>query len=186
VVTAGLLRTLEEHAQIHTGSEPPEEVPSCIVLYTNGQENLSERVEQHRELSSYTSPILIFGSQLNLPLARDALQAGASGFVHAGMTPDQLVRAIAVATRGEIVTPRELVRYLIDEQMAESGSLSTLSTRQREILELVAEGLSNAEIAKRLFLSESTIKQHLRGTYKLLGVNNRTEAANLFRRSNKP
>ena len=49
----------------------------------------------------------------------------------------------------------------------------------------MVEGLSNAEIARRLFLSESTIKQHLRAAYKVLEVNNRTEAANLFRRSAK-
>ena len=49
----------------------------------------------------------------------------------------------------------------------------------------MAEGLSNAEIGQRLYLSESTIKQHLRAAYKLLGVNNRTEAANLFRRGGK-
>jgi hypothetical protein len=54
----------------------------------------------------------------------------------------------------------------------------------REILGFVVEGLSNAEIGRRLYLSESTIKQHLRAAYKLLGVSNRTEAANLFRRGN--
>ena len=48
----------------------------------------------------------------------------------------------------------------------------------------VVEGLSNAEIGRRLYLSESTIKQHLRAAYKLLGVSNRTEAANLFCRGN--
>jgi DNA-binding CsgD family transcriptional regulator len=61
--------------------------------------------------------------------------------------------------------------------------LAALSARQREILGLVVEGMSNAEIARRLFLSESTVKQHLRGAYKLLGASNRTEAARLFRRS---
>jgi DNA-binding NarL/FixJ family response regulator len=66
----------------------------------------------------------------------------------------------------------------------QSGDLTALSVRQREILGYVAEGLSNAEIGRRLFLSESTIKQHLRAAYKLLGVSNRTEAANLFRRGN--
>jgi DNA-binding NarL/FixJ family response regulator len=48
----------------------------------------------------------------------------------------------------------------------------------------VVEGLSNAEIGRRLYLSESTIKQHLRAAYKLLGVSNSTEAANLLRRGN--
>jgi DNA-binding NarL/FixJ family response regulator len=60
-------------------------------------------------------------------------------------------------------------------------SAGELSARQREILELVVEGLSNAEIAGRLYLSESTIKQHLRAAYKVLGVHNRTEAAKTMR-----
>jgi DNA-binding NarL/FixJ family response regulator len=59
--------------------------------------------------------------------------------------------------------------------------LRVLTPRQREILELVVEGLSNARIAERLFLTESTIKQHLRAAYKLLNVRNRTEAAKLLR-----
>jgi DNA-binding NarL/FixJ family response regulator len=59
--------------------------------------------------------------------------------------------------------------------------LEILSFRQRQILELVVEGLSNAEIAGRLYLAESTVKQHLRAAYKLLGVRSRTEAAKLIR-----
>jgi DNA-binding NarL/FixJ family response regulator len=62
-----------------------------------------------------------------------------------------------------------------------SGDLGALSVRQREILGHVVEGLSNAEIGRRLYLSESTIKQHLRAAYKLLGVSNRTEAAKTMR-----
>jgi DNA-binding NarL/FixJ family response regulator len=137
-------------------------------------------VDRLRELSPDASPILIFATHLDLPLARDALRVGASGFIHAEMTPNQLARAVAVALKGELVAPRELLRYLLAE---ETANLGVLSARQREILELVVEGLSNAEIARRLFLSESTIKQHLRAAYKLLGVNNRTEAANLIRGS---
>jgi DNA-binding NarL/FixJ family response regulator len=88
-----------------------------------------------------------------------------------------------VVIRGEVVLPRELLRHWLDEQRP--PELSTLSARQREILESVTEGLSNAEIAKRLFLSESTVKQHLRGAYKALGVRNRIEAASLLRRSGR-
>ncbi len=54
-------------------------------------------------------PILVFGPHLDLLLARDALRAGASGFVHAGMIPNQLLRAVAVATKDELVAPRELL-----------------------------------------------------------------------------
>ena len=75
---------------------------------------------------------------------------------------------------------RELLGYILTDD--EPANLGSLSARQREILGHVVEGLSNAEIGRRLYLSESTIKQHLRAAYKLLGVSNRTEAANLFRR----
>jgi DNA-binding NarL/FixJ family response regulator len=181
LVSTGLVRVLEQKATVHQGPKPPgEEVTSCIILCANQHEDLSERVEFYRELSPETAPVVVFGPQLDLPLARDALQAGASGFVHAEMAPDQLVRAVAVAARGELVAPRELLRYVLSKD--HSGDLAALSVRQREILGYVVEGLSNAEIGRRLYLSESTIKQHLRAAYKLLGVSNRTEAANLFRR----
>jgi len=180
VVGAGLVRALEEKARVHQGPKPPGDVPSCIIFCANGDKDVSERVEFYQGSSPNVPPIVVFSPQLDLPLARDALQAGASGFVHAEMMPDQLVRAVAVAARGELVAPRELLRYVLTKD--NSGDLAALSARQREILGYVVEGLSNAEIGRRLYLSESTIKQHLRSAYKLLGVSNRTEAANLFRR----
>jgi DNA-binding NarL/FixJ family response regulator len=180
VMSAGLVRALEKRATVHQGLKPPRDVPSCIILCANSHEGLSERVEYYQEVNPNAPPIVVFSPQLDLPLARDALQAGASGFVHAEMMPDQLVRALAVAARGELVAPRELLRYVLTTD--HSGDLAALSLRQREILGHVVEGLSNAEIGRRLYLSESTIKQHLRAAYKLLGVSNRTEAANLFRR----
>jgi DNA-binding NarL/FixJ family response regulator len=180
VVSAGLVRALEKRATVHQGLKPPRDVPSCIILCANSREGLSERVKFYQDLSQGAPPVVVFSPQLDLPLARDALQAGAAGFVHAEMMPDQLVRALAVAIRGELVAPRELLRYVLTND--QSGDLAALSARQREILGYVVEGLSNAEIGRRLYLSESTIKQHLRAAYKLLGVSNRTEAANLFRR----
>jgi DNA-binding NarL/FixJ family response regulator len=179
VVSAGLVQALEKRARVHQGPKPPEDVPSCVILCANSHEGLSERVEFYREHSPDAPPVVVFGPQLDLPLARDALQAGASGFVHAEMMPDQLVRALAVAAKGELVAPRELLRYVLTKDY--SGNLGALSVRQREILGYVVEGLSNAEIGRRLYLSESTIKQHLRSVYKVLGVSNRTEAAKTMR-----
>jgi DNA-binding NarL/FixJ family response regulator len=181
LVSTGLVRALEEKARVHRGPKPPGDDPSCVIVCANGHESLSERVEFYQGLSPDAVPVVVFGLQLDLALARDALRAGASGFVHAEMTPDQLVRAVAVAARGELVAPRELLRYVLIED--QGGNLAALSARQRQILTFVVEGLSNAEIGRRLYLSESTIKQHLRAAYKLLGVSNRTEAANHFRRA---
>ena len=81
--------------------------------------------------------------------------------------------------RSTALTPWWLrVSSLISNQDPED--LDALTPRQRDILGLVAEGLSNAEIARRLFLSESTVKQHLRSAYKVLGVKDRKEAARKF------
>ena len=84
-----------------------------------------------------------------------------------------------VVQKGELAAPRQLLRYLLSEN--ENPKIGGLSARQREILELVVEGLSNAQIAGCLYLSESTIKQHLRAAYRVLGVSNRTEAAKTMR-----
>ena len=181
-MSAGLVRALEKRATVYQGPKPPEDIPSRVILCANSHEGLSERLEFYRQQSPDAPPVVVLGPQLDLPLAREALLAGASGFAHAEMMPDQLLRALAVAARGELVAPRELLRYVLTKD--QSGDLGALSVRQREILGQVVEGLSNAEIGRRLYLSESTIKQHLRAAYKLLGVSNRTEAANLFRRGN--
>ena len=96
------------------------------------------------------------------------------------MHPAQLLRAVEVVQRGELAAPRGLLRYyLLSEK--ESPKIGELSARQREILEMVVEGLSNADIAGRLYLTGSTIKQHLRAAYKVLGVHNRTQAAKAMR-----
>ena len=178
VVAAGLRDALEGRARVHVGRTAPEdaEAPCCAIFDTSGAEGLSEGVERIREVDPDIS-ILAFSLHVDLPLARAALRHGARGFIHAGMELDQIARAVEVAAEGEIVAPRKLIEYLIANE--EPTDLDALTARQREILQLVAQGLSNAQIAKNLFLSESTIKQHLRATYKVLGVSDRKEAARL-------
>jgi DNA-binding NarL/FixJ family response regulator len=95
------------------------------------------------------------------------------------MDPAQVLRAVEVVQKGELAAPRQLLGYLLSQD--EKPKIGDLSGRQREILKLLVEGLSNAQIAARLYLSESTIKQHLRAAYKELGVHNRTEAAKTMR-----
>jgi len=164
---------------VHIGQDPPEgESPSVAIFGTSGVEGLLEGVKRLRKQSPDTL-ILVFGLYLDLAVARTALRAGARGYIHTGMQPKQIVRAVRVAKEGQIVAPRELLEYLISNE--DIRGLDILSNRQREILELVGEGLTNAQIAKRLFLTESTIKEHLRAAFKVLGVSNRTEAARLVR-----
>ncbi len=178
VVAAGLKSALERQARIHLGPSPPQDdVPASAIFDTGGVIGLSEGIKRIQEVNPEIS-ILVFSLHVDLPLARAALRLGAQGFVHAGMEPDQIARAVEVAARGEVVAPRKLLEFLIANE--DPADLDALTPRQRDILELVAEQLSNAEIAQRLFLSESTVKQHLRAAYKLLGVRDRKEAAKLI------
>jgi DNA-binding NarL/FixJ family response regulator len=101
-----------------------------------------------------------------------ALRAGASGFLVKDCEPDDLIRAIRVVARGEALLSPSVTRRLIDNLTAFSGAaggarslpgheVSRLTEREREILCLVAEGLSNDEIAARLYLSPLTTKTHV-------------------------
>jgi DNA-binding NarL/FixJ family response regulator len=151
-----------------------------VILCPSVGEDISQAVKDVR--AHPPDPLLVvFGLYPDLAFAQAALKSGARGFIHSEMAPEQIVRALKVVLQGKLVAPRDLLEYMImDEQPPD---LSGLSVRQREILELLSEGLTNAQIAKRLFLTESTVKQHLRSAYKALGVSNRTEAARLIRNS---
>ena len=181
LLTAGFARALEG-AQLRYRQGPLElGIPCTVLLWAEDQGSLYEGLERVRKASP-DSPVLVLGLREDLSLALAALKAGTRGFVHTGMGPEQIARAISVAARGERVVPRWLVGHLVaDLVYEEPAEFSSLTSRQREILMLVAEDLSNAEIAQRLFLTESTVKQHLRAAYKVLGVKNRTDAARLFR-----
>jgi DNA-binding NarL/FixJ family response regulator len=179
ITTAGLKEVLEGKADVRIGGESSAVSPSCVVLYVGRmEEGCLEGMGRIRELYPGV-PLLVLGSQLDLALASSALKNGADGFVHAQMDPAQMLSAVEVVQKGELAAPRQLLRYFLSQN--ENPKTGDLSARQREILKLVVEGLSNAEIAGRLYLTESTIKQHLRAVYKVLGVRNRTEAAKTMR-----
>ena len=184
VASAGLCHVLKKAGISHGLEAPPGIVPDCIVLGVHDVEDLPEAMgsvwEKSTGEASGNSPILIFALQNDLKLAEAALRGGARGFVHAGMVPKQTLRALSVVSKGEIAAPRELLEVMLADG-DRLAILDALSARQREILELVAEGHTNAQIASCLFLTESTVKQHLRGAYKILGVNNRSQATQVMR-----
>ena len=114
-----------------------------------------------------------------------ALRAGASGFVLKDAPPDELVQAVTVVAAGEALLSPSVTRRLIAEFAASArrssdGQLSArvaqLTGRERDVLGLVARGLSNAEIGAQLFLGESTIKSHVSSVLLKLGVRDRVQA----------
>ncbi len=114
----------------------------------------------------------------------EAIRAGASGFLLKDVEPDQLVDAIRVVARGEALLAPSVTRRLLDRFASELApasaspppALETLSNREREILRLVAGGLSNAEIATRLVLGETTVKSHVSSVLRKLGLRDRVQA----------
>ena len=114
----------------------------------------------------------------------EALRAGASGFLLKDVQPAQLVDAIRVVARGEAllapsVTRRLLDRFahtLPDSSRTAPDALAELTERELEVLTLLASGLSNAELAERLFLSETTVKTHVSSILRKLGLRDRVQA----------
>ena len=179
VVTQGLTQVLESVAEVCEEAPREPTTPSCVVLCTDTENVAREVRDVRRELPD--TPVLVVGLINDVQCARSALRAGATGFIHVGMGISQMLRALDLACKSEIVVPRDLVAQLVKEE--ETIDPLILTARQREILGLVARGMTNAQVASELFLSEYTIKQHLRAAYKLLGVHNRVEAARIFSRS---
>ncbi|MCS7337585.1 MAG: response regulator transcription factor [Verrucomicrobiae bacterium] len=113
-----------------------------------------------------------------------ALRAGACGYLLKRCTPDELVAAIREVRLGGAPMSREVARKVISyfqEPVKAAAEVEDLSPREREILELLAHGFANKEIAARLGVSDGTIRWHLRHIYHKLHVRSRTEAALKFR-----
>ena len=110
----------------------------------------------------------------------EALEQDADGFALKTDPPNQIIAAIRQVAHGQIVFPR-MVRQWLTERQRPSGR-NELSERENAVLLLVAEGMTNAQIADRLTVSESTVKFHLQNIFEKLGVTNRTEAAAVYHR----
>jgi DNA-binding NarL/FixJ family response regulator len=113
-----------------------------------------------------------------------ALKAGASGFLLKDVPPDELLFAIRAVYSGDSVVAPSTTRRLIDQfaallpggDQAVPDEVAELTDREREVLTLVAQGLSNSEIAHRLFVSEATVKTHVGRVLAKLGLRDRVQA----------
>jgi DNA-binding NarL/FixJ family response regulator len=111
----------------------------------------------------------------------EAIRAGATGFLLKDRPPEELVAAVRVVAAGEALLAPSATRRLIEEFARRSPAvqrtgLDELTEREREVLVLMAKGLSNAEIAKSLFVAETTVKTHVGRVLHKLGLRDRAQA----------
>jgi two-component system, NarL family, response regulator LiaR len=123
--------------------------------------------------------VLVLSSFHDPEMVQRAMQAGAIGYLVKGVSAERLVQAIREAYAGRPTLAPEAVQALVRRPAPAPGLGSDLTEREREVLALLADGLTNLEIGRRLTVSVSTVKYHLRGIYSKLGAANRAEAVAL-------
>jgi DNA-binding NarL/FixJ family response regulator len=111
----------------------------------------------------------------------DALRAGASGFVLKDDSPEQLIAAIRTVAAGDALLSPTITRRVIQKfarmpRPAPPKELDDLSEREREVFRLIARGLSNAEIAQELYISDTTVKTHITHILQKLNLRDRVQA----------
>ncbi|GII86827.1 DNA-binding response regulator [Sphaerisporangium siamense] len=110
-----------------------------------------------------------------------AMRSGAAGFLYKDVDPAALVQAIRAVHGGQVLLAPEAADAMLAGRGAEAGRapgpIAVLTEREREVLALIASGLSNREIARRLVVAEKTVKTHVSNVLMKLGVQDRTQAA---------
>jgi len=106
----------------------------------------------------------------------DAIDAGAVGYLLKDAEPDELIRGLEAAARGESPLAPKAAQALVAARTQEQSD-PELTRREREVLALLADGLPNKLIARRLDISEKTVKAHLTNIFQRIGVSDRTQAA---------
>jgi DNA-binding NarL/FixJ family response regulator len=120
--------------------------------------------------------VLVLTSFSDRPRILGAIDAGAAGYLLKDASSEEITDGIRTAARGESPLDPRAARAVLDAH-SEPDPLAAFSTREREVLTLLAEGLPNKLIARRLEISEKTVKAHLTRIFRELGVTDRTQAA---------
>jgi DNA-binding NarL/FixJ family response regulator len=188
---AELLATQEDFDVVATAEDGDEAVRVCrellpdIVLMDVRMPG-TDGIEATRQLAADNgAPRVIILTTFDLDEnVYDALRAGASGFLLKDVTAERLFDAVRVVADGEALLAPGVTRRLISEfaalrpksDDASHAVFAELTPRETEVLRLVAEGLSNPEIATRLVVTEETVKTHVSRVLRKLGLRDRTQA----------
>jgi DNA-binding NarL/FixJ family response regulator len=143
----------------------------------------TDGIEATRQLASESCRILMLTTFDLDEYVYAAMKAGASGFLLKDAPPELLIEAVRAAARGDALLAPAITRRLVEEFVRRPApgvtrpeQLDRLTARETEVLAEVARGLSNAQIAERLFLSEATVKTHVTRTLTKLRLRDRAQA----------
>jgi len=187
---AALLETQADFAVVGTAADGAEAVRVCReqrpdVVLMDVRMPTMDGIEATRRLTAGgATPRIIMLTTFDLDEhVFDALSAGASGFLLKDQTAERLFDAVRVVAQGEALLAPTITRRLIGEfarlrpaPARRRGELAVLTPRETEVLRLIAEGLSNPEIAMRLVVSEETVKTHVSRLLAKLSLRDRTQA----------
>ena len=189
---AGLLDTQPDFTVVGTAEDGAEAVRVCraaapdVVLMDVRMPGM-DGIEATRQLidPGGDRPRILILTTFDLDdYVYDALRAGASGFLLKDVTAEQLFHAVRVVAAGEALLAPTVTRRLIREfasqrprpDSSRAARLATLTPRETQVLRLMAEGLSNPEIAARFVVTEETVKTHVSHILAKLGLRDRTQA----------
>jgi DNA-binding NarL/FixJ family response regulator len=182
-----LLETFEDVETVGSASGGEEALTLCRdakpdVLLLDLQMPDLDGIEVTRRIAveSPATRVVVFTSFSDREGIVRALDAGAIGYLLKDAEPDEIHAAIRAAARGEApITPRAAAALLADRRDREPGRASEtdLNAREQDVLRLVIDGHANKQIARRLGISEKTVKGHLTNLFQRIGVSDRTQAA---------
>ncbi len=192
VVRQGLRTFLELHEDIAVVGEAGDGVAAVKMVYQLEPDVVlmdlvmprMDGISATRELRSKGLPakVIALTSFTEDDKVIPAIQAGASSYLLKDVSPDDLVEAIRAVHRGEARLHPDIAHKLM-EQVAHQASATNavpvehLTEREREVIRLVAQGRSNAEIAQALIISDKTVKTHISNVLSKLGLQDRTQLA---------
>jgi DNA-binding NarL/FixJ family response regulator len=191
LVRAGLRAILEEEFDIDLVGEAADGVQAVaesmrlrpdVILMDIRMPNMDGLEATRRIGAQEAAPRIVILTTFDLDeFVYEALRAGASGFLLKDAPADDLVRAVRVAAAGDAllapsVTRRLVARFSGRDVSSHPANLRSLTEREREVLLLVARGLSNHEVAEKLFLSETTVKTHVAHMLDKLDLRDRVQA----------